>query len=54
MTNNPKKIIGLDGYGMEVVERVPLQMMPHAENISYLRTKQHRLGHLLDIRDEHT
>ncbi|MDX8411694.1 MAG: bifunctional 3,4-dihydroxy-2-butanone-4-phosphate synthase/GTP cyclohydrolase II [Mariprofundaceae bacterium] len=54
MTNNPKKIIGLDGYGMEVVERVPLQMLPHAENISYLRTKQHRLGHLLDVKDENT
>jgi len=52
MTNNPKKIIGLDGYGMEVVERVPLQILPHAENIRYLRAKQHRMGHLLDVRDD--
>jgi len=52
MTNNPKKIIGLDGYGMQVVERVPLQMKPHTENISYLRTKQNRLGHLLDVKGD--
>ncbi|MFQ5356343.1 MAG: bifunctional 3,4-dihydroxy-2-butanone-4-phosphate synthase/GTP cyclohydrolase II [Mariprofundaceae bacterium] len=51
MTNNPKKIIGLDGYGMEVVERVPLQMQPHDDNISYLKTKQGKLGHLLNVRD---
>jgi len=49
MTNNPKKIIGLDGYGMEVVERVPLQVHPHEDNISYLQTKQGKLGHMLDF-----
>jgi len=51
MTNNPKKIIGLDGYGMEVVERVPLQVQAHDDNISYLKTKQGKLGHLLNVQD---
>ncbi len=49
MTNNPKKIIGLHGYGMEVVERVPLQTRSHAGNIAYLQAKRDKLGHLLDI-----
>jgi 3,4-dihydroxy 2-butanone 4-phosphate synthase/GTP cyclohydrolase II len=52
MTNNPKKIVGLHGYGMEVVERVPLQVQPHSDNLSYLKTKQGKLGHLLDVLDE--
>lgn len=52
MTNNPKKIIGLDGYGMEVVERVPLECHPHAENIGYLKAKRDKLGHLLQIQGE--
>ncbi len=49
MTNNPAKYGGLDGYGLEIVERVPVQTTPNAENISYLRTKQDKLGHLLDL-----
>ncbi|RMH51046.1 MAG: bifunctional 3,4-dihydroxy-2-butanone-4-phosphate synthase/GTP cyclohydrolase II [Zetaproteobacteria bacterium] len=46
LTNNPKKIIGLDGYRLEVVERVPLCVRPNDENIRYLNTKRDRMGHL--------
>jgi 3,4-dihydroxy 2-butanone 4-phosphate synthase/GTP cyclohydrolase II len=49
MTNNPAKYGGLEGYGLEIVERVPLHVTPNHENISYLRTKQDKLGHLLDL-----
>ena len=49
MTNNPAKYGGLEGYGLEIVERVPLHVLPNAENIRYLRTKQEKMGHLLDI-----
>ncbi|MFV0525662.1 MAG: bifunctional 3,4-dihydroxy-2-butanone-4-phosphate synthase/GTP cyclohydrolase II [Acidimicrobiales bacterium] len=49
MTNNPAKYGGLDGFGLEITGRVPLQTEPTAENIAYLRTKQERLGHLLDL-----
>ena len=48
LTNNPGKRAGLDGYGLEIVERVPLQTTPNPENIRYLRTKQERMGHLLE------
>lgn len=47
LTNNPKKIVGLAGYGLEVVERVPLEMDPNDMNEKYLRTKRDKLGHLL-------
>ena len=47
MTNNPKKLVGLSGYGLEVTERVPLVMEPCRENEFYLRTKKERMGHLL-------
>ena len=49
LTNNPKKIIGLDGYGLEVVERVQLQSLAHADNIAYLTTKRDKLGHILNV-----
>ena len=49
LTNNPRKIAGLGGYGLEVVERVPLQMPPKKENERYLRTKKLKLGHLLNL-----
>jgi len=49
MTNNPAKYGGLDGYGLEIVERVPLNSVPNDENIAYLRTKQQKMGHLLDL-----
>ncbi|NOQ52788.1 MAG: bifunctional 3,4-dihydroxy-2-butanone-4-phosphate synthase/GTP cyclohydrolase II [Desulfuromonadaceae bacterium] len=48
MTNNPKKIVGLEGYGLEIVERVPIEMKPQAANLKYLKTKREKLGHLLE------
>jgi 3,4-dihydroxy 2-butanone 4-phosphate synthase/GTP cyclohydrolase II len=51
LTNNPRKIKGLEGYGMELNERVPLQMVENVDNASYLRTKQAKLGHLLNFND---
>jgi 3,4-dihydroxy 2-butanone 4-phosphate synthase/GTP cyclohydrolase II len=48
LTNNPKKVVGLDGYGLRIVERVPIQIEPNEENRRYLRTKKDKLGHLLD------
>ena len=47
MTNNPRKLVGLEGYGLEIVERVPLVASPTHENRDYLRTKRDKLGHLL-------
>jgi 3,4-dihydroxy 2-butanone 4-phosphate synthase/GTP cyclohydrolase II len=47
LTNNPRKITGLEGYGLRVAERVPLEVPPRETNIHYLRTKQSKLGHLL-------
>src|SRR3990172_2154787 len=47
MTNNPKKIIGLEGYGLTIVERVSIETKPHEKNIKYLATKKKKLGHLL-------
>lgn len=47
LTNNPKKLIGLSGYGMEIVERVPIEIEACAENESYLRTKKEKMNHLL-------
>ncbi|MBE9503845.1 MAG: bifunctional 3,4-dihydroxy-2-butanone-4-phosphate synthase/GTP cyclohydrolase II [Proteobacteria bacterium] len=49
MTNNPKKIVGLNGYGLEVVERVPIQMVPTKNNVKYLETKRKKMGHLLNL-----
>jgi 3,4-dihydroxy 2-butanone 4-phosphate synthase/GTP cyclohydrolase II len=49
MTNNPRKIVGLDGYGLTVTGRVPISVEPGKNNEAYLKTKKHRLGHLLDI-----
>lgn len=47
MTNNPRKLVGLDGYGLQIVERLPLQTDPNVENRNYLDTKRDKLGHLL-------
>jgi 3,4-dihydroxy 2-butanone 4-phosphate synthase/GTP cyclohydrolase II len=48
MTNNPKKIVGLEGYGLSIVERVPLQIEATSANIGYLTTKREKMGHLLE------
>jgi 3,4-dihydroxy 2-butanone 4-phosphate synthase / GTP cyclohydrolase II len=52
LTNNPRKVIGLDGYGLKIVERVPIQIMAGEHNGDYLRTKRDKLGHLLGTIDE--
>jgi 3,4-dihydroxy 2-butanone 4-phosphate synthase / GTP cyclohydrolase II len=51
LTNNPAKRAALEGGGLSIVERVPLQTRPRAENIGYLRAKREKLGHLLDHLD---
>ncbi len=51
MTNNPKKIKGLEGYGLKIVERVPIEMPPQCENVSYLRAKKEKMGHILHHQD---
>lgn len=48
MTNNPRKIVGIHGYGLDVIERVPIETSPHEKNVHYLRTKKKKLGHLLN------
>ena len=52
MTNNPAKYGGLEGFGLDIVERVPLESKPNPENISYLRAKRERMGHLLEGLDD--
>jgi 3,4-dihydroxy 2-butanone 4-phosphate synthase/GTP cyclohydrolase II len=47
ITNNPRKIVGIEGYGLRVVERVPIEIQPHASNVKYLRTKKNKMGHIL-------
>jgi 3,4-dihydroxy 2-butanone 4-phosphate synthase/GTP cyclohydrolase II len=49
MTNNPKKIVGLQGYGLTIKERVPIEIPPTEDNLRYLQTKRDKLGHLLGI-----
>jgi 3,4-dihydroxy 2-butanone 4-phosphate synthase/GTP cyclohydrolase II len=49
LTNNPKKIIGLSGYGLEVVDRVPIEIAPNEANVRYLRTKKRKMGHILNV-----
>ena len=51
MTNNPKKIIGLEGYGLEVVERVPIEMDACEVNLHHLTTKKEKLGHMLELKN---
>jgi 3,4-dihydroxy 2-butanone 4-phosphate synthase/GTP cyclohydrolase II len=51
MTNNPKKIVGISGYGLEVVERVAIEVSPNKMNVKYLATKRDKLGHLLSLVD---
>jgi 3,4-dihydroxy 2-butanone 4-phosphate synthase/GTP cyclohydrolase II len=47
LTNNPRKLVGLEGYGLEIVEQVPIQVKPNPHNVRYLKTKREKLGHLL-------
>jgi 3,4-dihydroxy 2-butanone 4-phosphate synthase/GTP cyclohydrolase II len=49
MTNNPAKRVGLDGFGLEIVERIPIKPILHPENLRYLQTKQDKMGHLLGL-----
>jgi 3,4-dihydroxy 2-butanone 4-phosphate synthase/GTP cyclohydrolase II len=51
LTNNPKKVVGVDGYGLKIIERVPIAIPPNAVNKRYLQTKKEKLGHLLDDGD---
>jgi len=50
MTNNPKKIIGLEGYGIEIVERVPIEIQPNNINKDYLFVKKKKMGHILKVK----
>ncbi len=49
LTNNPRKFVGLAGYGLEIVERVPIEIPPNKQNIKYLKTKKEKLGHILEM-----
>jgi 3,4-dihydroxy 2-butanone 4-phosphate synthase/GTP cyclohydrolase II len=49
LTNNPKKIVGLEGYGLRVVERLSIEVAPNEDNVKYLKTKKKKLGHILNI-----
>jgi 3,4-dihydroxy 2-butanone 4-phosphate synthase/GTP cyclohydrolase II len=48
LTNNPRKVVGLEGYGLHITETVPIQVSPNPHNLRYLKTKKDKLGHLLD------
>jgi len=52
LTNNPKKVIGLEGYGLKIVERVPLEIEPNLYNKKYLKTKSKKMGHILHLKEE--
>ncbi len=52
LTNNPKKIVGLEGYGLQVTNRMAIEMKPHPENLEYLRCKKDKMGHLLGLTDK--
>jgi len=49
LTNNPKKIVGLEGYGLTIAERVPIEIRPNENNIQYLQTKRRKMGHILTV-----
>ncbi|UCC38902.1 MAG: bifunctional 3,4-dihydroxy-2-butanone-4-phosphate synthase/GTP cyclohydrolase II [Candidatus Aminicenantes bacterium] len=49
ITNNPRKFIGLAGYGLEIVERIPIEIPPNKRNIKYLKTKKEKMGHILEM-----
>ena len=52
LTNNPKKISGIEGFGLEIVERIPIQIKSNKRNIRYLKTKKEKMGHILTFQDE--
>ena len=47
LTNNPKKLVGLEGYGLEIIQQVPIKISPNPHNARYLKTKRDKMGHLL-------
>ena len=51
MTNNPVKRVGLEAYGLEIVENIPIEVTPNKYNLHYLQTKQRRMGHTLHLGD---
>lgn len=52
LTNNPQKISGLEGFGLELVERIPIQPVSNSRNLKYMKTKKEKMGHILNFRDE--
>ena len=48
ITNNPRKVVGLEGYNLKITDRIPMIIKPGAENVQYLKTKKEKLGHFLD------
>jgi 3,4-dihydroxy 2-butanone 4-phosphate synthase/GTP cyclohydrolase II len=52
LTNNPKKVSGIEGFGMEIIERVPIQVRSNLRNIRYLKTKKEKMGHMLSFTEE--
>jgi 3,4-dihydroxy 2-butanone 4-phosphate synthase/GTP cyclohydrolase II len=53
LTNNPKKVSGIEGFGMEIIERLPIQVRSNIRNIRYLKTKKEKMGHMLSFNEEH-
>lgn len=53
LTNNPKKVSGIEGFGMEIIERLPIQVKSNLRNIRYLKTKKEKMGHMLSFNEEH-
>ncbi|MCL5807474.1 MAG: bifunctional 3,4-dihydroxy-2-butanone-4-phosphate synthase/GTP cyclohydrolase II, partial [Deltaproteobacteria bacterium] len=49
LTNNPKKIVGLEGYGLTITQRIPIEIKPNECNIQYLQTKKKKMGHILKV-----
>jgi 3,4-dihydroxy 2-butanone 4-phosphate synthase/GTP cyclohydrolase II len=49
ITNNPRKFIGLAGYGLEIVDRVSIEVPPNRTNLKYLKTKKEKMGHILEL-----
>jgi 3,4-dihydroxy 2-butanone 4-phosphate synthase/GTP cyclohydrolase II len=49
ITNNPRKFIGLAGYGLEIADRIPIEIPPNTSNLQYLKTKKEKMGHILEM-----